>query len=313
MKTFNISIKRYERVPQGWIFGEHSKEVQKTFGRKPGVYFFVKLPASFWHPKTFKVRSNFILDGYASIGGKKRKVKIDMAAVWFEIKLLRQSFASKEEMVAYVMRRSSQNPWLIKTDDRKYRLGTEINVAQSGSEWLIVDCELGRNINEERIPTAELSIYSLINLFDWQAPHSEVRYIGKNETRMMKRVSKHEKWGPVTALKERNDDIAIYFMEVEASSADVRPDGSLKEFRDSNVTDTEAILIAEVALIKLFDPLHNTGSTKGEVRDSERVQVLHRNKYDAISVHFELVGGLSTMGTPKAGFLAAHSACYNLR
>lgn len=259
-KTFHTYIKKYQAVRPERLYGDFRNYTETAFTTDDAsIYFIVKCMAVEWLPETFVVGDNYSLRGRIRVDGKEHDVSLDMAAFWFAMPQMQKHFSVKDQMCEYFMARSRAAAGLSVPSTVKYQRGTSINVMASDTEKLVVECELCRNMSREGRAQTEIYVYQAINFFNLPGPKLDIIYIGSSVSNAFKRLYKHDKWGRMQAEKRRNEDLLVYFAELEG---DAFQHESVEGFaliarNDHGVNIEDEIFITEMALINYFKPRYN--------------------------------------------------------
>lgn len=315
-QTFHTYIKKYQVVRPERLYGDFRSYTETEFTTDAAsIYFIVKCVAVEWLPDTFVVGDNYCLSGRLRVDGKEHDVSLDMGAFWFAMPQMQKHFSVKDEMCEYFMARSRAAAGLSVPNAVKYQCGSSINVAASDSEKLIVECELCRNMNREGRAQAEVYVYQAINFFDLPGPTLDIIYIGSSVSNAFKRLYKHDKWGRMHAEKKRNEDILVYFAELEG---DVLQHESIDGFsliarNEHGVSPEDETLITEMALINYFKPHYNSLHKERDISNSERVERALRNAgFNEVAVELILEGPLGSLSTPHIKTYGSHTAIHKI-
>src|SRR5215211_6692474 len=101
--------------------------------------------------------------------------------------------------------------WLHKTRDTRKR-----PEEASSTRLLAVGLPLRHSIQLRFRDT--LYVYQAINFFELPGPKLDIIYVGSSLSNTFKRLHRHEKWGRMQAEKKRNEDILVYFAELEGDA-----------------------------------------------------------------------------------------------
>ena len=315
-KTFHTYVKKYQAVRPERLYGKFQKYTETAFTTgDASIYFIVKCMAVEWLPDTFVVGDNYNLLGRLRVDGKEHNVSLDMRSFWFAMPQIQQYFPTKDQMSEYFMVRSKAAAGLLMPNSMKYQRGTSIHVATSDSEKLIVNCELSRNMNKERRAQTEIYAYQAINFFDLPGPKLDIIYIGSSVSNAFSRLYKHDKWGRMQAEKKRNEDLLVYFSELEGDTFQHQSaEGfSLITRSDHGVMAKDETLISEMALISYFKPNYNELHKERDISNSERVdRALKKAGFDEVAVELILEGPLGALGTLHTKTYGSHTATHKI-
>lgn len=314
--TFHTYVKKYQAVRPERLYGDFRKYTETAFTTDDAsIYFIVKCMAVEWLPNTFVVGDKYNLQGRLRVDGKEHDVSLDMSAFWFAMPKIQQHFSGKDKMSEYFMARSKAAGGLSVPNAVKYQSGTSINVAASDTEKLVVECELCRNMSREGCAQTEIYAYQAINLFDLPGPKLDIIYIGSSVTNAFGRLYKHDKWGRMQAEKKRNEDLLVYFAELEGDAFQHESvEGfSLIARNDHELSATDETLISEMALINYFKPHYNEHHKERDISNSERVErALKTAGFNEVAVELILEGPLGALGTPHTETYGSHTAIHKI-
>ncbi|MCX5876486.1 MAG: hypothetical protein NT087_09405 [Deltaproteobacteria bacterium] len=314
--TFHTYIKKYQAVRPERLYGDFRDYTETAFTTDDAsLYFVVKCMAAEWLPHTFVVSDDYRLSGLIRVDQKEHEVFLDMAAFWFAMPKMQELFQTKSAMADYFMTRSKALAGQSLQNEQKYRQATYISLEASDSEKLVVECELWRNMNKDRQSLTEIYVYQAINFFDLPGPKLNVIYIGSSITNTFKRLYKHEKWGRMQAEKKRNEDILVYFAELEGDAIQHESANglSLLARNEHGVSNEDETLITEMALINYFKPQYNWLHKDRDISYSERVErALKKADFNEVTVELILEGPLGALGTPHTGTYGSHTAIHKI-
>jgi hypothetical protein len=315
-KTFHTYIKQYQVVRPERLYGEFRGYTETAFTTSDAsLYFVVKCTAAEWLPHTFVVGDDYRLSGRLRIDGKEHEVSLDMAAFWFAMPKMQEHFRTKNEMSEYFMARSKAAAGLSVPNGLKYRRATSISLAASDPEKLVVECELCRNMNAEGRAQTEIYVYQAINFFELPGPKLDIIYIGSSLSNTFKRLHRHEKWGRMQAEKKRNEDILVYFAELEGDALrhEAANGFSLISRNQHEVSAEDETLITEMALINYFKPQYNWLHKDRDISNSDRVErALTKAGFNEVAVELILEGPLGALGTSHVGTYGSHTAVHKI-
>jgi len=314
--TFHTYVKKYQAVRPERLYGEFRKYTETAFTTDDAsIYFIVKCMAVEWLPDTFVVGDNYNLLGRLRVDGKEHDISLDMRAFWFNMQQIQQNFPDKEQMSEYFMARSKAADGLSLPNSMKYQRETSINVAASDTEKLVVECELCRNMNREEYAQTDIYAYQAINFFELPGPKLDIIYIGSSVSNAFSRLYKHEKWGRMQAEKKRNEDLLVYFTELEGDAFKHQSvEGlSLISRNDHGISAKDETLISEMALINYFKPRYNELHKERDISNSERVErALKKAGFNEVTVEVNIEGPLGALGTPQSNIYGSHIAIHKI-
>lgn len=314
--TFHTYVKKYQAVRPERLYGEFRQYTETAFTTDDAsIYFIVKCMAVEWLPDTFVVGDNYNLLGRLRVDGKEHDVSMDMRVFWFAMPQLQQHFSAKEQMSEYFMARSKAAAGISMPNSMKYQRGTSINAVASDTEKLVVECELLRNMNREGRAQTEIYVYQAINFFDLPGPKLDIIYIGSSVSNAFSRLYKHDKWGRMQAEKKRNEDILVYFAELEGDAFQQQSVEcfSLITRNDHGVSVEDETFISEMALISYFKPHYNELHKERDISNSERVErALTKAGFNEVAVELILKGPLGALGTPHTKTYGSHTAIHKI-
>jgi len=310
-KIFHTYIKKYQIIRPERLYGSFRGYTETSFTTNDAsIYFIVKCVSAEWLPNTFVVGDNYSLSGCVCVDGKVHDISIDMGAFWFAMPEMQRHFLNRDKMCEYFMARSRV---AVGSSVVKYKRGTSIDVAASDSEKLVIECELSRNIFETGCAQTEIYIYQAINFFDLPSPKLNIVYIGSSVSNAFKRLYKHDKWGRIQAEKKRNEDILVYFAELEG---DVIQHESTESFSllahdEHRISADDETLITEMALINYFKPNYNSLHKNRDISNSERIErTLKKAGFNQVTVELILEGSMGVLGTPHTKIYGSHTAIH---
>lgn len=313
MKIFHTYIKKYQCITPERLYGDYREYIQTDFTTTvTSIYFIVKCDSANWLINSFKIGNDYKVNGYILFEGKKQKVTIDMADFWYAMPIIQEKFANKYDMANYFMSRSQDFPWRFLPNQIKYRFLSNANKTKSSNNKLVIDCELSKNINTEKVRESYLYIYQAINHFDLPVPKLEIIYIGSSVSNPFSRLDKHDKWGIIHSQRQKNEDILIYFAELNGDIIErhLHSDLSIISRNDHHLGRREETLITEMALINHFKPKYNDKHVQRDQRDIRFSKLVKKNLidkgYTEINVEVLLEGPLGRIGTAHLGQYGEH-------
>lgn len=313
---FHTYVKKFQLVRPDRLYGDFRKYTETAFTTdEASIYFVVKCMAVEWLPNTFVVGANYNLLGRLRVDGKEHDVSLDMGAFWFDMPQMQERFPDKDQMSEYFMARSKVTDGLAVPDAAKYQLATSVNVAASDTEKLVVECELRRNMNRDGRAQTEIYAYQAINFFDLPVPKLDIIYIGSSVSSAFHRLFKHDKWGRMQAEKKRDEDLLVYFAELEGDAFQHQSvEGFSLIARDEHgVSTKDETFISEMALISYFKPHYNELHKERDISTSKRVErALKEEGFNEVSVELILEGPLGALGTPHTTTYGSHTANHKI-
>lgn len=315
-KTFHTYVKEYQHITPDRLYGEHRQHSMSVFTtQSASIYFIVKCVSAAWLPHTFKARGDYCIEGTASIDGSKTKVAVDMSEFWFAHPELKPHFPTARVMADYFMQRTDRLPWRLLSNDLRYRMLTKVDAELSTRDKLVIGCQLACNITMEDSVNADVYLYQAINYFGLPAPKLDVVYIGSSVSNPFERLSKHEKWGRILSEKRPDEDIFVYFAELDGDiirQHTVHPLNLTFVLRDTHRLDRRAETLAtEMALINHFKPIYNDRHVTRHIKNSKLIRErLMKRGYTDVNVEVILEGSMGKLGSPYVGTYGAHVAHY---
>lgn len=314
MKKYFLShIKKYQVFPKNSIYGEHAKNLISEFNKHEAtLYFMVKTKKVTFLPESFRAVGNYCFLGFVEVGGKRHEIIFNAAKMHYDDKKISKNFSSVEEFCDFSMRewRSEKFPNL--RNDEKYASIVHVDLNESSPNQIVINCPLGRGISGKDTKIV-VTPYQLIMFFDIDClSNLEILYIGKSNDNTWKRIYNHNKWGLVDENVLPDEEIIVYFLQLDKSDVDMGDVGSkifFMHIQESEVPIEDATVAIEAAMISHFIESkkyndHHVG------KNLEKIDVI-QNKlksrgYTNLVVEVCLDGLFGVLGTKKAGFCGYH-------
>lgn len=310
-KIFHAHVCKYQFLTPERLYGDYRQVFDTAFtAHAASVYFVVRCKAVQWLVDTFRIARSYQLAGLLAVDGTKQPVRIDMARFWHAEPSIGKHFENEQDMARYFMRRSDGVPWRWLPHDLRYKLLSGIDRENSEAERLVVDCALARNMRRSGTSRTDVYAYQAINYFDLPAPKLDIIYIGSSVSDTFDRVQLHERWGQMQAEKRRDEDLLVYFAEVDTQLVTKQSVGRVTflERRAHQLSREDSVRITESALIHHFKPHYNEHNKRRPIQETKRVKrALVAAGYDTVAVEVMLDGSMGAIGTSATGY-GEHSA-----
>lgn len=292
-------IKRYNFFPARRLFTADA-DVHRKFlaGRKYPIYFIVKTRRLRFVPNKCRVGYGFDVHCTVTNGDAEFRGTANMADLWYAMDAMKMHFTSKEEMAAYLLARNPN--WLFRRlpSAINYKLSSQI-VSKDPSQTLTIHCALKRNMNKEGDAVTDLHAYQMANQYGWDCVDNlKVMYIGKSDAGTFDRLVNHEKWGRILTSLHEDEDVLVYFMEIDGDdySIEARNGVSIIERSDAAIDFEDLVGITEMALISYFSPEMNEQHTKRDIGLTKLARKLGKT-YDEFKIEVDLDGVMGRLGT----------------
>lgn len=318
-RIFHAYIREYHVLEKDALYSPFLRT--GPFHRKQSsLYMIAKAKKMAFVPGSFRGCADYCFEGDILVGGRVERVVFNSAQLLFH-QFGRQTGCPDWRTWA----EAAMEPWRMDGmplcgASQKYALGSRVDVAQSSSDQLYIDCLLYRSLKAGRAsPRLIVRPLTLAFMFDWDVlPEIEILYVGKSTDSVFRRVAGHNKWGHITSTLKDDEFAFVYFMDVETSSIHRRVAGPivvLGEERDEELDRESVALITEAALIKhFFARKHfNQAVVDQDLAKVDRVKKkLVERGYTALRAELILDGVLGRFGTSASGYSAEHIARYEL-
>ncbi|MFF0923521.1 hypothetical protein ACFYE8_27925 [Rhizobium leguminosarum] len=315
VKTFHTYIKRYHQFVPERLYGEWGDEVEKYVGAESKLYIIAKTKRHDWIPTSFAIGDDYKIAGKLRVGNRKKKVTLDIAEYWYSNEKFRSRFTSKEEMASEIMKLSFHGKPARGSSKKHYRSQSRVLVEKSDRKALVIECEMLRNLTQGDTVELALSIYQSMNFFDLAIEPLEIVYIGSSVKGAFGRVHGHDRWGEIQAEKKDDEDIVVYFAEVEASAVAQTSVSGLPIIVTAHdgLELVDRVTISEMALINYFKPHYNWHHKYRDIQESERVKrAVAVMGYNRIVAELSLEHQLGKLETDAQPYQRVHVAQFDL-
>lgn len=320
-RIFHAYIREYQVIDQHTLFSPFAKAHFGAFHKERStVYLIAKTKRLVFHPESFSVGANYCIEGEVTFGRNRDRVIFNVAKILFEQYAPKGRWNDWKTWADAAMRVWQSRDEPDAQGASLYRICTNIDLRQSTTDELYVDCKLfqSKDGNEDR--RVILRATQLASRFDWYLRDEiEILYVGKSTNDTLRRLRNHDKWGEITSDLGPDEVAVIYFMEVEASLFSRTSKGPVtfvSSIRDEEIDRDSVALITEAALIKHFfsGKKYNRQVVGQELAGVKAVRenLLNRG-YSAIQIELELEGAFGILGTSKAGYVRRHEFTHRLR
>ncbi|EKO3608556.1 hypothetical protein M3914_003354 [Vibrio metschnikovii] len=312
-KIFHTYIKTFRYHPFERLFDKSIKGfVKDSFtDENSTLYAIVRTKRVEFITESFYPISNYCVVGQVKCGEKVYSVMFNVAKTWYysesDVSIrLKNRFKTFDEFTKHFMDQygNPEKPEISNSD--KYMSLASIDLEQSTSKSLFVDCPIARAMNTGKSMCAELPIYQVLNMFDVDCMESlDICYIGKSTASTFDRLRKHEKWGPIMAQKRDDEDYLVYFFEIADNEISRDHNGLINYVRrDRNNLPKDALVrLCEASLINFYKPEFNDEYVDTELANSGLYHKwLKGNGYTKVVTEVELEGLLGRLGTNHRSF-----------
>jgi hypothetical protein len=297
-KIFHTYIKKYQFIPPERLYDEFIEYFETEFTERDStIYLIVKCKKPRWIEGSIKFLRDYRFEAKIEVDNKIHKVIIDMAEFWFSMPQLHKHFQNKYAMANYIMSRSTKMPWRFLPPDLRYKFLSSVNGIEQEGKLLKINCEISKNSNIERKSLTEVFLYQAINIYDLPQPKLDIIYIGSSLKGTFSRLQKHEKWGWIQAQKGYDEDLLVYFCEIEGDQFQVSNTSVVHG--DHRLSREDETLITEMALINYFKPKkYNDKHVRRDIRHSDRVKTKLVNQgFNQVCVEMLLEGNIAKLGS----------------
>ena len=307
-KIFHTHIKKYQFLRPERLYDDFVKYFENDFtNRHSTIYLIVKCKKPRWIDGSFKFLRNFKISAKIEVDGEIHSVVVDMADFWYAMPEMKRYFPDKKTMTCSLMSRSKIMPWRFLPHDLQYKfLSSFVGVEQDGMV-LKISCSLMKHSNKEGKSLAEIFLYQAINKYGFPQPKLDIIYIGSSLKGAYSRLQKHEKWGWIQAQKGSDEDILVYFCQIEGDQIQVRHPIISKD--SHGLSREDETLITEMALINYFKPdRYNDKHVQRHIRHSSRVKnMLISRGFSQVCVEMLLEGNMAKLGSQFVSKYEGHT------
>lgn len=314
MKKYFLShIKKYQIFPKRSIYGDYAKNLISEFNKHEAtLYFLVKTKKVTFLPESFRAIGNYCFIGFLEVAGKKHEIIFNAAKMHYDNKQISKRFASVEDFCNFSMKEWRNEKFPNLKNDEKYASIAYVDLNESSPNQIVINCPLGRKISGSDTKII-VTPYQLIMFFDIDCLSDlEILYIGKSNDNTWKRIYNHNKWGLVDENVLPDEEIIVYFLQLDKSDVDMGDFGNSVFFmrkQESEVPIEDATIAIEAAMISHFIESkkfndHHVGKELGKI---DVIQSKLKSKgYTDLVVEVSLDGLFGVLGTKKTGFGGYH-------
>lgn len=308
-KIFHSYIKKYQVIPPERLYDEFIEYFETQFTQHDStIYLIAKCKKPRWIEGSIKFLRDYKFEANIEVDCKIHKVVIDMAQFWFERPSFHKHFTNKYVMANYFMSHSNRMPWKFMPPDLRYKFLSSVEGVEQEGKLLKINCEISKNSNKEHISSTDIFLYQAINLYDLPPPKLDIIYIGSSLSLKgtFSRLQKHEKWGWIQAQKSSEEDLLVYFCEIQGDQFQVSNESIIRD--DHNLNRKDETLITEMALINYFKPnKYNDKHVNRDIKHSDRVRAKLVNQgFNQICVEVLLEGNLAKLGSQHVKTYGEH-------
>jgi hypothetical protein len=312
--VYQTHISEYHVVEKDLLYNEYSS-FDPFHSKTSTVYMLVKTKRIKFIPESFKIKSDFIVEGMVNIGDRREAVAFNPAKFLFASSGVTHQYESWEDWAAEAMSHWRVDSQEKMTPSQIYRQFSGIDLEQSTEDLLYLNCKLVQTIKKGNLDTRNLlSPVQLAHMFDWDLLDPlEVMYIGKSKNDVLDRARNHNKWGEITTDLSPEEVALVYFMAVETTSVKKIQAGPLisyTKFEDKEIDRNTAAIIAEAALIKHFfdEKRYNKEIVEQDFETVNKVkEKLIKRGYTSVIAELKLDGVFGEVGTAKTGYHVEHT------
>ena len=312
-KIFHSYIKKYQFLTPERLYDEFVEHFETEFTKNDStIYFIAKCKKPSWVQGSIKFIRGYKCSAKIDIDGIIHDVEIDMADFWHEMPFMKENFSDKISMARYFMARSNSLPWRLLPKDLRYKFLSSVEAIKGDGKQLIINCEIMKNSNKDARSLTDIFLYQAINHFNLPEPKLDIIYIGSSLKSTFSRLQKHEKWGWIQSQKGPNEDILVYFSEIEGDEITVN--GPRASKKDHGLSRKDETLITEMALINYFKPKqYNDKHVKRDIKHSERVRDKLINRgYNQVCVEMLLEGNIAKLGSKHVPMYGEHTIYHDI-
>ncbi len=312
-KIFHTYIKKYQFLTPERLYGDFVEHFETEFTKNDStIYFITRCKKPNWVYGSIKFIRDYKFVAKIKIDNKVHDVVIDMADFWYAMSDMKKHFPDKCAMADYFMTRSNSLPWRLLPKDLRYKFLSSIKSIEDEGKKLIINCEIAKNSSKEAESLTDVFLYQAINFYDLPEPKLDIIYIGSSLKSTFSRLQKHEKWGWIQAQKATDEDIIVFFTEIEGDKIQVN--GQCISFNDHGLSQKDETLITEMALINYFKPKeYNDKHVNRDIKNSERIkEKLIKRGYTEVCVEMLLEGNIAKLGSEHIPVYGEHTICHNI-
>lgn len=311
-KAFHGYIDKYQFFTKTGIYDEHNKYRISEFNRhKATLYFIVRTPKVKFLPKTFRIVSNYCIEGKLEINGKKTEIIFNAAKIWYKLKEAQAKFDDIDDFTDHCMSQWGGPDLKGFTNSQKYAAASNIDTQKSDENYLRINCAIATSVSKGKQKEIIITPYQLINYFDMDCLEElEIIYIGKSNDDTWKRIYNHNKWGIIEEFRDNQDELLVYFMSLDKSSVHRGNYGqvNINSRQESELKIEDATKVMEASMIIHFMNekkynIEHVGKDISKVK-SVRDELIAKG-YDKIIVEVSLDGLFGLLGSssiPSAGY-----------
>lgn len=318
-KILNTYIKAYQFFPKYAIYDEYEKERISNFNQHEAtIYMIIKTPSVKFDVHSFRVIDDYMYRGDLLVAGKRHDVVFNAAKLHFKHAKMQSQFECIKDFTDTVMSAWKLTETANLSPSEMYALASSIDFDASTQNKLVINCALGRVICGGQGGQIIVNPYQLINEFEMDCLENlEILYIGKSTDNTWRRVYNHNKWGLIEENRNQNEDLIVYFMQLDESLIGHMYLGSIAILiRDfSGISIANVTKITEMALINHFikEKKFNIDHVGSDILQSKVAKKeLVQNGYTKLSVELSLDGLLGRLGTKSVGFNEYNLAEYEI-
>ncbi|MDB9752834.1 hypothetical protein OAB29_01685 [Oceanospirillaceae bacterium] len=312
-KIFHSYIKKYQFLTIERLYDGFAEYFETEFTKNDStIYFIAKCKKPFWVPGSINFLRGYRFSAKIEIDNTIHDVEIDMAEFWYAMPQMKKQFLDKYSMAGYFMAKSSSLRWRLLPKDLRYKFLSSVDSIKDDGKQLSVNCEIMKNANKEGRSLTEICLYQAINYFNLPEPKLDIIYIGSSLRSTFSRLQKHEKWGWIQSQKGEDEDILVYFIEIESDEFTVN--GPLISKNNHGLSRTHETLITEMALINYFKPKnYNDKHVERDIKHSVRVKKQLTNRgYTEVCVEMLLEGNMAKLGSKHIPIYGEHKIYHDI-
>jgi len=312
-KIFQSYIKKYQFLTPERLYDEFVQYFETKFTKYDStIYLIAKCKKPYWVKNSIKFLRDYKFSASIKIDDIAYAVEIDMAEFWYDIPFMQQNFPDKYSMASYFMARSNSLPWRLLPKDLRYKFLSSVDSIKGDGKQLTINCEIMKNSNKETESLTDIFLYQAINRYSLPEPKLDIIYIGSSLKSTFSRLQKHEKWGWIQSQKAPDDDLLVYFCEIEGD--EIAVNGQLASRNDHGLSRKDETLITEMALINYFKPKkYNEKHVDRDIKYSDRVKNKLINRgYTQVCVEMILEGNIAKLGSKHIPRYGGHTIYHDI-
>lgn len=312
-KIFHSYIKKYQFLTPERLYDEFVQYFETKFTKYDStIYLIAKCKKPYWVKNSIKFLRDYKFSASIKIDDIAYAVEIDMAEFWYDIPFMQQNFPDKYSMASYFMARSNSLPWRLLPKDLRYKFLSSVDSIKGDGKQLTINCEIMKNSNKETESLTDIFLYQAINRYSLPEPKLDIIYIGSSLKSTFSRLQKHEKWGWIQSQKAPDDDLLVYFCEIEGD--EIAVNGQLASRNDHGLSRKDETLITEMALINYFKPKkYNEKHVDRDIKYSDRVKNKLINRgYTQVCVEMILEGNIAKLGSKHIPRYGGHTIYHDI-